>query len=31
MFGRCPQRVLVRWDAATGQVVSEMLAEAGQP
>lgn len=28
IFGRCPQRVLAHWDAATRQVVGEMLGEA---
>lgn len=29
IFGRVPQRVLAHWDAATRQVVGEMLGEAG--
>lgn len=29
IFGRCPQRVLARWDAATEPMVTAMLGEAG--
>lgn len=31
LFGRCPQRVLARWDAATQPMVAEMLGEGAKP